>query len=463
MQEIMNYLDRKEVIRNRLRETAENFVYIGYQLKMVIRNKEYEQDGYSDIVEFAKSEYGLSKDDTYRFIRINEKFSTNGNSEELDAKYKGIAQSKLSEMLNLPDGDLDLITEKTTREEIRALNRFNKQPIEDQKQEPAAGPLQEIIVEFFRPGEARPGKAMNDMLSQLLAIMSGTLQDPILSQEEQLQECINAKGNSTFRKGKYFLFLYEAKDGMKYKVFGCEENHNVSYLEFGKLAQLIFTIANPVKEGMSEWESYYGPLEKAKEEVEKEALLFRIKEEIPVKGTIVNRTEENQPEKKSYPQKNEEKGVVAPAQKSKEQLGGEEHKKQQENQKEDRKPAAGGAETDKETVVPVKNLERIANQPVAAEYEIAGQMQIDDYPEVLPENYIKCHDGSEIEIIPSEAMTVFEYMKGMEINELAGYLFERLKCNQVSCNKEGIDCCLCWKGWLEEKTEAGENYEAGDI
>lgn len=42
-----------------------------------------------------------------------------------------MAQTKLPEMLSLPDDDLKLITPETTRENIRELKRFNSQESED--------------------------------------------------------------------------------------------------------------------------------------------------------------------------------------------------------------------------------------------------------------------------------------------------------------------------------------------
>lgn len=286
MNQLMNYQQRKEDIRQRLREAAENFVYIGWQLKQVLEQKEYEADGYKDILEFAKAEYGLGKDETYRFIRINTRYSEGGNSPKLAEQFRGLHQSKLAEMLTLPDGDLELITEKTTREEIRELNRFNRQQEEEQKQLPKeepeekpaqefAGPLQTIIKDFFAPTDTRPEDLVHTMLLKLLNIVSGKSEDTVLSQEEQLQECINPKGNSSFRKGRFFLFLYEAKEGMKYKIFGSEEVHSITYLEFAKMTHLMFTIAK--QEGMDEWESMYKQLkasekeENKKEEIEPES------------------------------------------------------------------------------------------------------------------------------------------------------------------------------------------------
>ena len=126
----------KEDIRRKLAETAGNFVYIGYRLKQIRDSGMY--DGASDIFEFAQKEYGLGKSTVSRFIAINEKYSEGGNSLELKEEFKAFSSSKLSEMLTLPDSEIELITEKTTIREIRELKNFNQQdpePEQDPQQE----------------------------------------------------------------------------------------------------------------------------------------------------------------------------------------------------------------------------------------------------------------------------------------------------------------------------------------
>lgn len=256
MEEIMNYQARKEEIRKKLKETAEDFVYIGYQLKQVKANREYEQDGYKDVLEFARKEYGLHKDDTYRFIRINDKYSRGGNSMELDERFRGIAQTKLSEMLSLPDKDLELVTPETNREDIRELKRFNSQKPEEAPEE-KGNDLQNIILEFFRPAAGRPAGPARQVLLDLLAVVEGKSKDPVLTQEEQIQELLNPKGNGVFRAGRYMVFMYDASQGMKYKIFGKSENHSVSYLAFAKTAHLIFVSGSKNPE-LDPWENQYG-------------------------------------------------------------------------------------------------------------------------------------------------------------------------------------------------------------
>ena len=256
MEEMMTYQQIIDEVRRRMLQTTDNFVYIGWQLKQLISSGMMQQAGYASIEELGRAEFGISKDDTYRFMRINSRYSAGGNSKELDERYRGMGRSKLSEMLSLPESDLELVTDKTKREDIRELNRFNRQdPIPEPEEGPAAGgELPDIIKAFFAPGR----KDGHTMLLDILNILEEKKGNMVLSLEERLQECINPQGNSTFRFGKYFVFLYGAEEGMKYKVFGSSENHLVSYLEFARMTHLMFVTANPQQEGIDAWENMYG-------------------------------------------------------------------------------------------------------------------------------------------------------------------------------------------------------------
>ncbi|MFW6680638.1 hypothetical protein ACOAOT_23735 [Lacrimispora sp. AGF001] len=408
MNEVMSYQNRKEEIRKKLRETAENFVYIGYQLKQVRESREYEQDGYSDILEFAQKEYGLQKDDTYRFIRINDKYSIGGNSTELAESFKGMAQTKLSEMLNLPDEDMSLITTETTREDIRELKRFNNQPPETVP-ETEGSDLQNIIMEFFRPAAGRPAEPLHELLLELMEIVEGKLQDPILTQEELVQEKLNPKGNGTFRAGRYMLFLYDAAHGMKYKTFGQSENQQVSYLSFAKTVHLIFN-SKIQKEGMDPWENIYGKVpDPEPEKTRSPEPRHEVKQSHPEVETNVDKEEtvikeEEKPE--SFPQKNTEISEKAPAQLENEidpeldpESGEIQDNKETVNPpdpdtEDETTEDQEGGQWQQEQQEPEKNQQEDQEDTGSEEVK---QMDIENYPEYLPEGYIKCHDGSEVQ------------------------------------------------------------------
>ncbi|SEU24184.1 hypothetical protein SAMN05443270_3753 [Lacrimispora sphenoides] len=400
MNELMSYQSRKEEIRRKLRETAENFVYIGFQLKQVRESREYEQDGYSDILEFAQKEYGLQKDDTYRFIRINDKYSVNGNSIELADRFKGMAQTKLSEMLNLPDSDIDLVTPETTREDIRELKRFNNQSQEDIPEKQGSD-IQNIIMEFFRPAAGRPAGALHELLMEVLEIVEGKLQDSVLTQEELIQEKINPKGNGTFRTGRYMLFLYDASHGLKYKVFGENENHQLSYLSFAKTVHLIFTSRNQGG-SLDPWENIYGIVsEPEPEKAETREPVHNEKQPGPGTKTDVDRKglgKKEEDKQECYPQKSQDNSEKAPAQLEEgndpeTDAGSDEIKKHEEEETLETDTEENDQDNGEWQQDPIEDSQKDQKE----EESDIKQMEIEEYPEYLPEGYIKCHDGSVVQ------------------------------------------------------------------
>lgn len=309
---LTEWMSWKEDIRQKLQETAGNFVHIGFRLKQIRNSGMY--DGAADVFEFAQKEYGLSKSTVSRFIAINEKFSEGGNSLELREEYRNIGSSKLSEMLTLPDADCTLITEKTTVREIRELKEFNRQEvpeeylesetkeqpegccdvatempgdivntvsednsedIEDREQQEEDNrfyqqqntdqehpvsytPLQKCIIDFFKDEEKK------ERLIKAMGMLMAT--------EERLKEAadiVNPGSYCTHRKGLVFLFMYDWQQGVKYKVMGAPEPVSMTWTEFLREIQEIYLNAyseNPE----NVWEEFYGSGEKTEQQAEKQ-------------------------------------------------------------------------------------------------------------------------------------------------------------------------------------------------
>lgn len=127
--EIINtkYKELKDGIKNHLNAAAEDFFIIGYCLRKISENALFAEDGYKNIWEFARGEYGLSTSSTSRFMAINVRFSIDGG-EHMDKKYAGMGVSKLQEMLTLPDEELEKVTKETTVREIRAMKAQAREP-----------------------------------------------------------------------------------------------------------------------------------------------------------------------------------------------------------------------------------------------------------------------------------------------------------------------------------------------
>ncbi len=123
----MEYQDLKSGIRNHLNSAAEDFFMVGYFLRQISENTLFTEDGYKNIWEFAKGEYGLSTSSASRFMAINARFSIDGG-EHMAEKYIGMGVSKLQEMLGLPDEELEKVTQETTVREIRAMKKRQEAP-----------------------------------------------------------------------------------------------------------------------------------------------------------------------------------------------------------------------------------------------------------------------------------------------------------------------------------------------
>lgn len=131
MEELMNtgntvitytdYTQYKAALDAELQKSAEGFVKIGYLLKVARDTRILEDSGYANVNEFAEKEYGLDKTQVSRFIRINDRFSEDGYSENLKLEYKGYGYAKLALMLMLPDSINEELTADYSKSEIQAI------------------------------------------------------------------------------------------------------------------------------------------------------------------------------------------------------------------------------------------------------------------------------------------------------------------------------------------------------
>ena len=115
------YQDFKVALDVEIKEAAAGFVRIGYLLKIARDTRVLEESGYATVADFAKAEYGLSKDVVSRYIAINDKYSENGYSDKLQERYQNFGVAKLAEMLTLPEAIAEELTPAITRNEIQEI------------------------------------------------------------------------------------------------------------------------------------------------------------------------------------------------------------------------------------------------------------------------------------------------------------------------------------------------------
>ena len=116
---IDNIDDMTDIIKNQLNDIAEGFVSVGYYLRKTDETMLYKQKGYKTIYEYAKDTFGIGRSTASRFMEINQKYSKDGYSPEIDLKWSGYGSSKLTEMLGLPEDVQEAIPVDATVRDIR--------------------------------------------------------------------------------------------------------------------------------------------------------------------------------------------------------------------------------------------------------------------------------------------------------------------------------------------------------
>ena len=230
-----DWVEMKRKLRQELLGVKQSFVRIGYALRKIEDQKLYENDGYKSIAEFAKEEYGLEASTTSRFMSINREYSIDGYSEQLRPEYADLGRSQLEEMLKLPESDRQMIQPETSREDIRELKRFNKV-------EPAAGvadDLRQLVEEFYYDNPE---------------ILNGVFSKPEYEEQtiKHFAEIVNPGGNRSYKKGLYFLMMYENR--VVVKKFGTDPQ-DLTWWDFWQITRDIFGEAAA---GPKTWQSYFG-------------------------------------------------------------------------------------------------------------------------------------------------------------------------------------------------------------
>lgn len=155
-----NYKEFKSQLDCELKKATEGFVKIGYLLKVARDTNVLAESGYKTVAEFAKAEYGLSKDVVSRYIAINDRYSENGYSDRLQDKYNAYGVAKLQEMLTLPDTVLESIPPEITRSKIQEVKKeiYQEEQISDlevmmeeknEAQEELSSNLQKFMHQYF--------------------------------------------------------------------------------------------------------------------------------------------------------------------------------------------------------------------------------------------------------------------------------------------------------------------------
>lgn len=177
MEYTKTYQEYKKELDAVLTRTAEDFVQIGYLLKVARDTNILAESGYATVTDFAKAEYGIDKTQVSRFISINDRFSEDGYSDHLLPSYKGFGYAKLTLMLQIPDEINEALPPTLSKAEIQdikdevdAESKVTDIEVEIEKAEAAA-----VTDKSMLPPEGSPlkrnlwqlGKEQEDLFRKL--------------------------------------------------------------------------------------------------------------------------------------------------------------------------------------------------------------------------------------------------------------------------------------------------------
>ncbi len=325
MCKLNDWLALKGQLEAELRGAAAGFVRIGYLLRKIDETEGYKNDGSKSLAEWAKDNYGLSESSVSRFMAINRKYSIDGYSDQLRLEYAQYGSAKLSEMLALPDSDLQMVSPEMKREDIREIKKFNKEaakeeakaeehaadqheePLEEHHEEqapPAAAapelpdvlPEHQWIIEFFKANK----EIMNDLYSSKAYEEGNT---------EGMKEIVNPAGARTFRHKMTMVSMMESRIMVKVSV---KSPAPMSWAGFFQIAADTF---EGKIDGKNTYRNVFGEKEKSENEAEQRKAKpaaggqkLEKNEHIPTQGEhIPEKTDKKEPEPGT--------NTIAPAQK----------------------------------------------------------------------------------------------------------------------------------------------------
>lgn len=256
---IDNIDDMTDIIKNQLNDIAEGFVSVGYYLRKTDETMLYKQKGYKTIYEYAKDTFGIGRSTASRFMEINQKYSKDGYSPEIDLKWSGYGSSKLTEMLGLPEDVQEAIPVDATVRDIRdakGIIRETEHNYSDQMElcdiaqpDPAeTNWLTELIKQYFSKENREAFQKMTDWLRK---------DEPEKDITVSILLIINPTKFKMIRLERANVMLTVDKiKVMPYRNQG--EQQEYTYIDFGRAFETMFYpagISTPINEA---YQSVYG-------------------------------------------------------------------------------------------------------------------------------------------------------------------------------------------------------------
>lgn len=373
----VTYRELKVAMDSEMGKTAESFVRIGYLFKMARDTDVLQESGYSSYLEFAEKEYSMDKSQVSRFINIHTKFSDPEDPTRLSEKYQGFGSAKLAIMLTLPDTIIEELTPTFAKSDIQAVK-------EELEAESKISDL-EVIAEQAETAKEADGQQEPDILHQVV----GQILDGDLYMRIKIRQALK----SSRKEALLQEILAPAGEAM----------HSVRIKGVGRLMLSVkgldteialINVRSDSKE-MYSWETVIRAVEDyctshTDQEQEKKT------EVAPVQPT-------EKPEKK----KERKVSKVTKAREAEKLPSRSRKVPQEEVPSEQTAPETPTTPVAFHSTAPrpagfvgyekAEEGNRQQESAQTAEPQLEGQMEIEQFPQYLPENYIKCHDGSEVQ------------------------------------------------------------------
>lgn len=158
-----SYEQMKSKIGEVLVDMCHTYVAAGYIFKQAKASGLWRQAGYESFYDFIEAEFKVDKSRAGRWMQINDQYSIGGNSTDILPQYEGYGETKLIEMISLPQEIRDEIPPEASRESIREAKDIMKKTEEEQTvgysifdamsvptQDNNSTPVQKAITEIFK-------------------------------------------------------------------------------------------------------------------------------------------------------------------------------------------------------------------------------------------------------------------------------------------------------------------------
>ena len=356
--------------------------------------------------EFAWNEYRLDRSQTSRFMNINKRFSVDGYSDQLPERYQGYGVAKLGEMLTLPAEVIEILSPKLTRPDIQKI----KKEIQEEKN------VTDLEVMMEEPDEAQ--EAMESNLGRFM-------HQYIHDNPKSLQGfCEAVKIDGEYMTG--YLMDLLAPSGYAVQMARIPGTGKMMLTISGKSQPIILMNVRTNDKEEFAWKDLQGILHRLITEETADACWNALYEE-PYPPAEEEKEAQRQ-RKAEAERKAEEKRKAQEAEEREKARQAEVRRIQKDKERQEREAAAK-----KQAVAPVQPEPQAASEPKEESQEEskeapmeepqetgtfpmpepqedtpkspqeAVQMEVEDYPGVVPEKYITCHDGTQV-IKPMESL-----------------------------------------------------------